>query len=189
MLAKKLPGIKAPKLHRTFNNWASDKRGLAAVEFAMIAVPFFILIFGLLEIAAIFVFSTVLEHGLTEASRDIRTGQTQGAGIDEAQFKDTVCDELFDLLDCNGRLFIDVRTFENFGSTSNPSPIDQDGLLDSSGFDFMPGGANDIVVVRAFYEWDLFVPVLSAPLENLAGGKRLLSSTVAFRNEPFGSGS
>jgi len=187
MIAFKLPGIRAPKLHKSLKNWAADKRGLAAVEFAMIAFPFFFLIFGLLEVCALFIMTTVLEHGLNEASRSIRTGQAQEAGLGQVAFKNAVCEELFDLLDCDGNLTLDVKTFGNFGSTSNPSPIDEAGNFDSSGFEYQPGAANEIVVIRAFYEWELFTPVMSAPLANLKDGKRLLQSTIAFRNEPFGS--
>lgn len=187
MITLKIPGIRSPKLYKKLRNWAADKRGLAAVEFAMIAFPFFFLIFGLLEVCAIFIMTTVLEHGLNEASRSIRTGQAQEAGFGAVAFKSAVCSELFDLLDCDGNLTLDVKTFSNFGSTSNPSPIDGSGNFDPSGFEYDPGLANEIVVVRAFYEWDLFTPVMSAPLSNLSGGKRLLQSTIAFRNEPFGS--
>ena len=187
MFAIKIPGMKMPKLHQKVQNWADDKRGIAAVEFAMIAIPFFFLIFGLLEVCAIFIMTTVLEHGLNEASRGIRTGQAQEAGFGPVAFKNAVCEELFDLLDCDGNLTLDVKTFDNFNDTSNPSAIDEDGNFDPSGFDFDPGQANSIVVVRAFYEWKLFTPVMSAPLQNLNDGKRLLQSTIAFRNEPFGN--
>lgn len=187
MIAFKMPGIKSPKLYKKLQVWADDKRGIAAVEFAMIAGPFFFLIFGLLEVCAIFIMTTVLEHGLNEASRSIRTGQAQDAGFGAVAFKNAVCAELFDLLDCEGNLTLDVKTFSDFNSTENPSPIDAAGDFSPNGFEFSPGGANEIVVVRAFYEWDLFTPVMSAPLANLNGGKRLLQSTIAFRNEPFGS--
>jgi len=187
MIAVRMPGIKSPKLHKKLQDWAEDKRGIAAVEFAMIAMPFFFLIFGLLEVCAIFIMTTVLEHGLNEASRQIRTGQAQEAGFGAVAFKNAVCSELFDLLDCEGNLTLDVKTFADFGSTDNPSPINGSGDFDSSDFDYSPGGANEIVVVRAFYEWDLFTPVMSAPLANLKDGKRLLQSTIAFRNEPFGA--
>ena len=73
-----------------------------------------------------------------------------------------------------------------FRSTDNPSAIDGDGNLDDSDFEFSPGNANEIVVVRVFYEWELLTPVLSAPLANMSNGRRLLQATVAFRNEPFG---
>jgi len=45
--------------------------------------------------------------------------------------------------------------------------------------------SGDIVVVRMFYQWPLFVTGLGYNISNLAGSKRLLSATAAFRNEPF----
>lgn len=181
-----IPGVIAPRLKAHLDAFAADKRGVAAVEFALIATPFFFLIFGLLEICMIFIMSSVLEHGINEAARGIRTGQFQAAGLNEAAFKTAVCAELFDLMSCDSKLKFDVKTFSSFGTTSNPSPLGADGNLDDSTFTFTPGGSNDIVVVRVFYEWDLITPVLSAPLKNMSNGRRLLQATVAFRNEPFG---
>ena len=40
-------------------------------------------------------------------------------------------------------------------------------------------------MVRAFYEWELVTPIISAPLANLSGNRRLIVSTATFRNEPF----
>ena len=176
----------APRAMDRLKLWSRDQRGIAAVEFALIAAPFFFLIFGLLEICVIFIMSAVLEHGINEAARGIRTGQMQEGGFGEVAFKNAVCSELFDLLDCGDKLRFDVKTFSDFSSTEAVTPIDEDGELDDSEFDFDPGNANDIVVVRVFYEWDLITPILSAPLANMSNGRRLLQSTVAFRNEPFG---
>ena len=187
MTDKFLPGVLTPIFSKRLKSWADNRRGVAAVEFAMIAAPFFFLIFGLLEICVIFTMSSVLEHGLNEASRGIRTGQLQAdSKFDKAAFEKIVCDEIFDMFECEGKIKLDVKTFEDFASTGNPSPIQPDGSLNTSDFDFDPGGANDIVVVRAFYEWELMTPILSAPLANLKDNKRLLQSTVVFRNEPFG---
>ena len=182
-----IPGLFAPVLLKRLKAWAEDKRGIAAVEFALIAIPFFFLIFGLLEICVIFIMSSVLEHGLNEAARGIRTGELQsGDGFNRDAFEEIVCAEIFELFECEGNIKLDVKTFDNFASTSNPSPIDDDGNLDLTGFDFDPGGANDIVVVRAFFEWNLMTPIMSAPLANMSNNRRLLQSTVVFRNEPFG---
>ena len=49
---------------------------------------------------------------------------------------------------------------------------------------FQPGVALDVVVVRTYYEWKLFVPGLSQ-LANLSGGRRSLTAGAAFRNEPY----
>jgi hypothetical protein len=48
-----------------------------------------------------------------------------------------------------------------------------------------------IVIVRAFYEWDLpaklptAISGLSVRMSNMADGNLLLIATQAFRNEPF----
>jgi Flp pilus assembly protein TadG len=182
-----IPGMFAPRLLKRFEAFAADKRGIAAVEFALIAIPFFFLIFGLLEVCVIFIMASVLEHGASEASRAIRTGQFQQGGFGELAFKNAVCAELFDLMSCGDKLSLDVKTFSSFAGTNNPSPIDGDGNLDDSGFAFSPGGQNDIVVIRVFYEWDLMIPLMSKPLANMSGDRRLLQATIAFRNEPFGN--
>lgn len=180
-------GMFAPRMKEKFEKFAEDKRGIAAVEFALIATPFFFLIFGLLEVCVLFIMSSILEHGISEAARGVRTGQMQQNGFGQVAFKNAVCAELFDLLDCDSKLRFDVKTFDSFGNSEDISPIQPDGTVDYDNFGYQPGDSNDIVVVRVFYEWELLTPVLSAPLANMAGNKRLLQSTVAFRNEPFGN--
>ena len=46
---------------------------------------------------------------------------------------------------------------------------------------YNPGGPGDIVVVRLFYQWPLFVTGLGYNISNLAGSKRLLVATAAFQ--------
>ncbi len=189
-------GVFAPRWQKRLEAFADDKRGIAAVEFALIAMPFFFLIFGLLEVCVIFIMSSILEHAASEASRQIRTGQIQTAGHADADtakaaFLQDVCDELYGMMACNtGKLKLDVQKFNSFGATGGGS-LDFDGTtgdLDDTGFLFDTGAQNEIVVIRVFYEWDLIIPVMSAPLDNMGGtNRRLLQATVAFRNEPFGS--
>lgn len=175
------------RLQNRFRRFADDNRGLAAVEFAMIAAPFFFLIFGLLEIAMIFIMSSILDHAVSEASRPLRTGQAQKAEITADQFRDSVCEKLMGILDCDNRLHIDVRSVEGFANTPSSTPVDGAGNIDPDQFDFQPGKANDIVAVRIFYEWDLMAPGISMPLRNMAGNKHLMSASAVFRNEPFES--
>jgi len=187
-----IPGVFAPRWQQRFEAFASDKRGIAAVEFALIAIPFFFLIFGLLEVCVIFIMASVLEHAANEAARQIRTGQFQTAAtpLTEADFKQDICNELFGLMTCDSKLKLDVRTFNSFAGASTPAPSFDaaTGDLDDSGFTFSAGNQNEIVVVRVFYEWDLIIPVMSAPLANMGtSSRRLLQATVAFRNEPFGT--
>ena len=190
-----IPGLLAPRWNAAFSRWAEARRGAAAVEFALIAVPFFFLLFGLLEIALIFIMSTVLEHAVNEAARDIRTGNFQSAALPsgvtaEEQFKQNVCDRLMDLMSCDSRLKIDVQAETSFGGSSTaltfkPAGDPDEGEIDDTGFGFKAGGADEVVVVRAYYEWSLITPILSKPLESLPNGRHLLSAVAVFRNEPF----
>ena len=174
---------------RRYDAFAKNKEGATAVEFAMIALPFFILIFGLMEIAVLFLFSTALDNGTAEASRMIRTGQMQlnDDEITATDFRQEVCDNLFGLVECDNKVRVDVRVFASFTDSmlGETSPQNEDGEVDDNNLTFAMGGPNDIVMVRTFYEYQLFTPVLTAPLADMPNGRRLLVSTVVFRNEPY----
>jgi hypothetical protein len=134
----------------------------------------------------IFILTSTLDYGVSEAARRVRTGELQNSGQGLTEFKTAVCGELFNLLDCDTKLMIDVRKFDSFAATDfDKPPVDKDGNLKQDQFGFQPGGADDIVVVRVFYTWSLLTPVISAPMANMTGGRRLLISTATFRNEPF----
>lgn len=169
---------------RTARRFARDRKGAAAVEFALIAGPFFMLLFGILEIALIFFATAIIEDAVSQAARDIRTGELQTAGQGEADFRAAVCQRISTIADC-GRLRVDVRTFENFSSVNMTPPMTEDGELDDQNFTFEPGDAGDVVVVRVFYDWTLLGPGMINGLSNLPGNRRLISAATAFRNEPF----
>ncbi|MGH1421364.1 MAG: TadE/TadG family type IV pilus assembly protein [Hyphomonas sp.] len=179
-------GYLTPRLIARWNAYADDRRGSAAVEFAMIAVPFFFLIFGLIEVCILFIMTTVLEHSINEASRDIRTGQVHQSGtFDQAAFRQSICDQLFEMLECNANLHIDVRRINSFSSASMADPLDEDGNFDDSQMSYQPGGREEIISVRVYYEWGLMTPILSKPLQNMAGNKHLIQTSAVFRNEPY----
>jgi Flp pilus assembly protein TadG len=178
----------AARLHARFRQYAENRRGAAAVEFAMIAAPFFFIIFALIEVCMIFIMSAVLDHAVYEAARPIRTGGVQREGLDRDEFRQTVCARFYNLMDCNNLLHVDVRTINRFGMAPTGVPMDANGNIDPGQMTYNPGGPAEIVAVRVFYEWPLFTPVLSKPLANLPGDKHLLEAVAVFRNEPFTSG-
>lgn len=164
---------------------AGAEGGATAVEFAMIALPFFALLFGIIELALIFLLSSSLDNANANASRTIRTGQLQTASGTASSFKGAICNGLGWLSSqCSSRLAVDVRVYNTFNSIALTDPITGKNF-DPSKVDFKPGGPEDIVVVRAYYQWTLFTPLLSKAVQKLNGGKTLVTSTVAFRNEPY----
>jgi Flp pilus assembly protein TadG len=159
--------------------------GATAVEFAMISVPFLALLFAIFELGAMFMASTAIDAAVEQASRQIRTGQLQaGAGNSASGFKTIVCNNIswISTSDCQANLTLDVRTFASFGAITQTSPV-RNGAIDQTQVGFTSGSSCDIVVVRAFYPWTLLTPTLEPGLPDMNANQRLLTATVAFRNE------
>ncbi len=161
---------------------AGSRAGSAALEFAIIAPAFFLLLFGVIETGLIFFASTDLENATNTVARLIRTGQAQS--MSAADFRTQVCNDIAPLLGCNNNLQVDVESFSQFSGNSFSNPI-VNGALDPNLNNFSPGNAGDVVLVRTFYKWNIITPLLRPFLANLTGGQHLISSTAAFRNEPF----
>lgn len=171
-------------LRKASGRFVRAQEGAAAVEFALIAAPFFLLIFATLEVALYFLGATVIENGVNEASRTIRTGQLQQSGQTVEDFRGAICERISAVADCS-RIVVDVRTFDTFSASSNPNPLDENGDIDDTDFTFDPGGGGDVVVVRVFYDWQLMAPGIVSGMTNMNGNKRLIAATAVFRNEPF----
>lgn len=163
------------------------RRGATAVEFAFVAMPFLILLFGIVELGGVFLASTTLEMATDRAARQIRTGEFQsGGGTTKDDFKTLVCSGMSWLQSpCATNLYIDVRTFNNFQDLANTNEIDGSNF-DPASTCWATGAPTDIVLVRTFYRWTLFTPLLSHALVNVPGSStRLLSTVATFRNEPY----
>lgn len=184
--------LKKQSLKR-MRGFLKNREGTAAIEFAILAIPFFMLLFAILELAIVFFINSTLNHAVSEAGRQIRTGNFQACGS-QANFKKLVCTNMSGLGNCEKRLRIDVVSGSAFGSitlAAPPEPPEKDPSDPSSTDDIPNGdyvntGANAPVVVRGLYYHKLVLPPQLTRLENVSGtGIRLLTSTTAFRNEPF----
>ena len=171
-------------LGKALRRFRRNRRGSAAVEFALVAPVFFALLFAIIETAIVFFAGQVLETVTQDSARFIMTGQAQTGGYSQSQFKTYVCGKISVLFDCVNGVYVDVQSYPGFSNVSISDPIDA-----SKNFippnNYSPGGPGDIVVVRLFYQWPLIVPGLGYNISNLSGSKRLLTATAAFRNEPY----
>ena len=175
------------RAQRFLARFHAAQRGSAAVEFAFVALPFVALLFAVLELGLVFLVSTTLQNAADAAGRKIRTGELQAAGGTAATFKNAICADMSWLgSDCASNLTVDVRKFTSFAGSSAASPV-TNGAIDPTKTKWEPGGAEEIVLVRAYYTWTLITPLLNTGLENLSNGKRLISTTVTFRTEPWGT--
>jgi Flp pilus assembly protein TadG len=166
---------------RAMRRLARKEDGAAAIEFGLVAAPFLLLIFAIMETAFVFFAGQTLETAVADSARLIMTGQAQAKGMNQSTFKEAVCARVYGLFDCQNGVHIDVATYPSFSAINLSNPLDANGNFQNNQV-FQPGGQGDIVVVRLFYQWPIYVSLLS----NMSGNKRLLVAAAAFRNEPFG---
>jgi Flp pilus assembly protein TadG len=175
------------KFRRLLRRMLKDVRGGEAIEFAIVGAPFIALVFAILELGLVFMVSTTLENATDDVSRQIRTGALQTSGGNAATLKAAICDEMSWLgASCAANLNLDVRTFTSFaGQSAPPNPING-GAIDPAKFCWDPGGAGSVVLIRAYYTWNLILPVLNVGLQTAGStGKRLITTATSFRNEPY----
>jgi Flp pilus assembly protein TadG len=161
------------------------RSGSAAIEFAMVAPVFFIFLLGTIEIGIMYLGQFALQNATNDAARLIRTGQVDLNHMSAAQFRSSICDRISPILKCNTSLQIDVKSFTSFGSASFTNPLLGNGTLNPNLNQFSPGTVCSIVLVRAFYVWNVNTPLLTPFLVNMSGGNHLLTASAAFRNEPY----
>ena len=181
--------------------------GIAAIEFAILALPFLTLLFGILELAIVFFAHAALDHGTSQAARLVRTNQidnTLGEEERKKLFREAICENMAVFRDCETRLIVDLVSDANtFSATPLPPPapynpdFDREAYEDSlepgaASYDESPpperfdmAGADATVVLRAQYVHQLALPGVMTRLSNDANNTRRLTSITAFKNEPF----
>jgi Flp pilus assembly protein TadG len=167
-----------------FYRFKHADEGATAVEFALVAPIFLLIIFAIFEVSLMFFASVNLDGAAIEAARRIRTGQSQHSADPLVDFKSSLCSQLDTMINCNA-LFYDARVMNTYSSISLATeydPVTGEPIT----YGFSAGTSGDIVVVRLMYTWTINTPMVGAFFENTPGtSKRLLASTVVFQNEPY----
>jgi Flp pilus assembly protein TadG len=181
-----VPTASARNLLRRFGR---NRKGSAAVEFALVAPVFIALLFAIVETAIMFFASQILETVTQESARQIMTGQAQAANYNAATFiTSVVCPQIPAVLNC-ANIGVDVESDpSSFANLIVNSPV-TNGAFDPTKLKFQiganVGGSCSVIVVTLYYQWQMVVTGLGYNISNLNGNKRLLSATAAFRNEPY----
>jgi Flp pilus assembly protein TadG len=184
-----MPMRRSPLQRLLRGAFARDQRGATAVEFGLLAVPFFAIVGATLETALVFLASEVLDAAVNDANRLILTGQAQAANYELDDFRADVCDHTWGLFDCSG-IHFRVTTVDDFETAAVQPPIAQDCEAPCVWNEvqlFDPGQGSSIVLVQAYYKWPTILDIGGFDLANLADGTRLLATVRVFRNEPFTS--
>lgn len=181
------PAVATAPARSILGRFRRNRRGSAAVEFALVAPLFFCMLFAILETAIVFFAGQLLENATLESARLILTRQAQNASMTEADFKQNLCDRIKVMFNCQGNLgnlTVDITSFAPGASITISDPIVAGSFTGTFSYTLPPSGSPNTIVVRAFYQWPLFVTRLGYDIGNLNGSKRLLSATAAFHVEP-----
>ncbi len=149
----------------------------------MVALPFCLMMFAVLELGLVFVTDSVLENATIETGRLVRTGQASAQGMDATRFKSAVCARMSVFsADCPSRLSVDVRVIPQFNTTP-PDPL-AGGTFNEGALTYSNGQPGDLILVRAWYRQPLLTSFMSQGLSRLNDGTVRMTATTAFRNEP-----
>lgn len=162
-----------------------DTRGVAAVEFAIIASSFMLMLLAAFEFGYMLFVQSALDNAAIDAARLIRTGQVQSSSSPTSTFQTLLCNEVSAIISC-GSIVYQAQVFNNWTAAqtavNTPPTRDSNGNLVSSGFS--AGTAGQIMVVTVTYNYPFFTPWVGS----MVGGSSqsaFLSSTVVFQNEPY----
>ncbi len=165
--------------------FSRDEDGAVAVEFGILAIPFFLIIVAILETAVIFLASQALDNAVGDSVRLIRTGQAQEAGFTMTDFRQELCNRNVGLLDCD-KIKIRVRVLEDFNAASIDLPIDPDDGSWVIVEQYDDGVGNDIIIAETYYLWPTFLDFFGFNMTSIEGtNKRLLGAARVWKNEPF----
>lgn len=175
-----------------------DTRGLAAVEFAILALPLFMVIMGGIEFGFMMLTKARLGGTLQHAARMATTGDvtngTDGANIDAMVKADLKVTD-------GARVDIEKSYYDSFDQVRKPEEKDTDGTTppycwtDVNGnqrWDRDPGrtglgGANDIVNYKVTVTYPVLFPLITRTVTGASD--IVLSGQAALQNEPFQGGS
>ncbi|KFC70929.1 Flp pilus assembly protein TadG [Bosea sp. LC85] len=180
------------------NGFSSNQNGATAVEFGLVAMPFLLVVFTIIETALMLWTNQVLQDAVTQASRTLLTGESvaiystpsnplpHAAKTSTEAFRLEVCAQAPALVDCE-KLRVDVRGYatpaEALADMAKRNPL-SGRTLDTSGFSYNQPGTNQVVVVWAALRYSLYLSGWSNSLANIDGGERAIMAIATFRNEP-----
>ncbi|TXI86152.1 MAG: pilus assembly protein [Cupriavidus sp.] len=171
-MTSRSPGHQRHRRHPRTPRRPSRARGASAVEFALVAPLFFLLLFSVVDFSAMMWANLTMQHAVREGARYAVTGQT-GLDPDQASPQryravlEKIHDSSLGVFDMSGA---QVTTWVN--GSSQPSGAG------------MFGAAGDIVVIQVDCNWPLLTPLVAAFFTS-TGGKYRFSVAATMRNEAF----
>ncbi len=157
--------------------FVSDVRGAAAVEFAMISIPFLLIFCAIFESAFLVFNQGNLEYATYEASRQLLVGYGQNNNWTASDFSNAVCANLWKNFTC-ANLMVDVRSAADFTGSLDTTK-DFTSAYNPSSPTYNPGASGNVVVARVAYPYKLYFSAFSG----MGSGSKVIMATAVFKAE------
>lgn len=168
-----------------------NRDGATAIEFGILAIPFCLLLFAILESCISFAAQQVMSNVMDDIARQIRTGRLPAADNNKTAMTTKICSELAIIVSsCSTNIVIDLREFDTYALAAAAAPIKLKGTgnqqdIDETNFNVKAGGAKTRNMLRVFYRWPVMTDLLRLSMSNIREKQTLLFATTTWRNEPF----
>lgn len=151
------------------------KRGVAAIEFAMILPAFVLLMIGITEISMVMLCQHLLENATYNASRTAKTGFIKEGKTQLETVMDVLLTRLSGLspLIDPAKVSVGSIVYGDLSDITNPE-------LGVTGL----GTASQVVVYTISYPWQTFTPFVGKMIGDEDGVIKL-TSRIVVRNEPY----
>ncbi|KJF68831.1 TadE/TadG family type IV pilus assembly protein [Rhizobium nepotum] len=192
--------MRLAKLKPLLEKFGLSRDGTAAIEFAILAFPYFLVVFAIIETFIAMMAEQVVVNATDTMARRLRTGQISSS-ITKEDFRKSFCDEVSVMITCSAdeikteqKLYIDLRSFTAFKDIPTTIPLKAYGEyydLDTAQFGFKPGGPETINMLRVYYRWgvvaDIIRPYLTKirPADGSMPSHFLIVATDAYMNEKY----
>lgn len=182
-----------------YQRFLRNEHGITALEFAMVAPVFMLLVMGVVEMSLIMFTSVALESATNNTARLGKTGYVASNKTRQQTILDNVKAKTAGLLNPND-IQVSTEVYSNFDKVGQPEPcispvnppctgtaginfvdVNGNGTWDQDMAQSGQGNAGDVVVYTVSYRWQIMTPMVGS----IIGNPFTISARSVVRNEPF----
>jgi Flp pilus assembly protein TadG len=179
------------RLLKASGHFQRSDSGATAVEFAIVAFPFFALLGVIIETGSMMFTEFGLQSAVQEAARQARTGQAQTVSMSVADFKALICQNASLVANCSSGVTVYANSYANWAQLAANMPsfmnigVKDDGTPNPTSYKL--GAPTCPSSVVATYDWHFMMPLMSY-MGNVQGNTaRRLVGFAMFQTEPYPS--
>ena len=107
------------RLGRCLRRFGRNRDGATAIEFTLLAIPFSMLVFAILESCISFAAQEIMTNATDDVARQLRTGQLLKANVNEITLKQAICEKM-EFMVAKGcpDMIVDLREFPTFADAA-----------------------------------------------------------------------